>query len=228
MRWIKQEDNKAPAPARHDALAEVKAYWQAARANRLLPDRTDIDPRGLLAALPHMFILEQVAPAMAQFRIAGTQITQLMPNDLGRRPISDLLTPASRQRFADVLQAVMRQPATTHLTLSSARGRHKPPLGAEVILLPLRSASGGICDVLGCLVTLGRIGRLPRRFDVNGSILRQIHSGSLTRLSDPSGRKTLQPGLAAPVTPMILRQDQQPRAMLQPTKARHLFVVRNS
>ena len=43
------------------AIAQMDAYWEALRRGQLIPKRSDVDPRGIEAALEHAFILERIA-----------------------------------------------------------------------------------------------------------------------------------------------------------------------
>ena len=47
-------------------LAQVEAYWEALRGNRLMPRRSDIDPRGIEAALEYAFILDKIGVAVEE------------------------------------------------------------------------------------------------------------------------------------------------------------------
>jgi len=44
------------------AIAQVEAYWMALRNGRLMPSRSEIDPRGIANHLSNAFVLEQIAP----------------------------------------------------------------------------------------------------------------------------------------------------------------------
>ncbi len=41
----------------YPAIAQVDAYWEALRNGRLMPERAEVDPRGLECALEYAFIL---------------------------------------------------------------------------------------------------------------------------------------------------------------------------
>jgi hypothetical protein len=49
----------------YTAIAQVEAYWNALRGDKLLPKRSEIDPRGIERALENAFILERIAPGCA-------------------------------------------------------------------------------------------------------------------------------------------------------------------
>ncbi len=59
-------------------INEVEAYWYGLRSGRVVPFRSEIDPRGIERALPYTFILERIAPGLARFRLAGSHLNDLL------------------------------------------------------------------------------------------------------------------------------------------------------
>ncbi|MWB77364.1 PAS domain-containing protein [Pseudooceanicola sp. 216_PA32_1] len=159
---------------RHPSIREVEGYWQALRAGRLVPRRSEIDPRGIERSLEYAFILERIAPGIARLRIAGSHLSDLMGMEVRGMPISSFFTPAARNLASDVLEQVFDGPATAELSLSAERGVGKPAIDARMILLPMKSDLGDISRALGCLSTRGAIGRAPRRFVVEQSEVRPL------------------------------------------------------
>lgn len=65
-----------------------------------------------------------------------------------------------------------------------------------MILLPVRG-DGGQCDrALGCLVTVGPVGRTPRRFAIARQVTEAIDAP--TRAAPAPAAPVLQPGFAEP------------------------------
>lgn len=147
-------------------LAQIEGYWNALRGSRLLPLRSEIDPRGLKGALEFCFVLERIAPGLARLRVAGSHLGDLMGMEVRGMPISSFLTSNARQEFAQMLEELFETPATASIMLSAETGFGRPPLRARMILLPVRSDLGDTSRVLGGFVTDGDIGRVPRRFNV--------------------------------------------------------------
>ncbi len=174
------------------AIAEIRAYWEALRQGRLVPQRSDIDPRGIERALEYAFVLERVAPQVARFRLAGLHLTDLMGMEVRGMPLSTLFSPMARARLAEALGATFAGPAIVELKLTAETGLGKPALEARMILLPLHSDLGDLTRVLGGLVADGHIGRAPRRFDIADVIITPLTAGAT-----PQARPALQPqGLA--------------------------------
>ena len=146
------------------AIREVRAYWDALRDDQDLPRREQINPRGMAGALHQVFMLERVAPGVARFRLAGMEINDLMGMEVRGMPVSALFDPAARARLAEVLEAVLNTSTIAELDLEADRGIGRPALGARLLLLPLKGATGEADLILGCLATDGQIGRAPRRF----------------------------------------------------------------
>ena len=77
---------------RFEGIAALEAYWQALRGNRMVPLRADVDPRGIESALDFAFIVERVS-RHARFRLAGSQISELMGMDVRGMPLTSLFSP---------------------------------------------------------------------------------------------------------------------------------------
>lgn len=157
--------------------AEVLAYWEALRAGRQVPLRSEVDPRGIERALEYAFVLERVAPSIARFRLAGMHCTDLMGMEVRGMPATSFFTPAWRQKFSQILEGVFQGPEMADLTLVGEAGYGKPELKARMLILPLKSDLGDISRALGCLVSDGPIGRAPRRFDLLEARILKVVAG---------------------------------------------------
>ncbi|MFK7743676.1 MAG: PAS domain-containing protein [Roseobacter sp.] len=157
-------------------LAQVEAYWEALRGSRLMPKRAEIDPRGIEQALEYAFIVERIAPGIARLRIAGSHLSDLMGMEVRGMPLTAFIAPGSRRQVSDTLEEVFETPAACTLTLHSEQGPGMPPLEARMLLMPLKSDLGDVSRILGALVSVGDMGRSPRRFDVKSTALRPIIS----------------------------------------------------
>jgi len=163
-------------------LAQVEAYWEALRGNRLMPCRSDIDPRGIEDALAYAFILERVAPGVARLRIAGSHLRALMGMEVRGMPVTAFFTNAARPFVAEALEEVFQMPGQTTLHLTSAGAFGKPPLEARMLLMPLKSDLGDVSRALGCFVAVGEIGNTPRRFDLSHQERRSDLARPATRI----------------------------------------------
>ena len=154
----------SPTPA----LDKIERYWNVVRANRLVPSRSEIDPRGLEGVLGHTFILERITGGLARFRIAGSHISDITGLELRQMPVSALFMPNSREILSDALISAFEDPAAIRMRLESKGGFGRERLGGEMILLPLRSDQGQIDRILGGISLDGKIGRRPRRLEILG------------------------------------------------------------
>jgi hypothetical protein len=158
-------------------ISEVTAYWEALRAGRVVPLRSDIDPRGIEQSLSHAFVIERIAPHLARFRLAGTHLNDLMGMEVRGMPISAFFTKEGRDALGPVLERVFTDPCAAEMRLAAEAGYGKPPLETRLVLLPLRSDLGDISRALGCLVARGQIGRAPRRFAIATSRFLAVQAG---------------------------------------------------
>lgn len=173
--------------AQHDkALARIEAYWTEVRAGRLVPSRSEIDPRGLEGVLGHAFILERLTTGLARLRIAGSHMTELLGMEARGLPMSTIFAPGSRETLAEALEAVFDEPATVRFSVISGSGFGRPELTGGIVLLPLRSDLGDITRVLGGISLTGRVGRTPRRLEITGQSRRSL-VGYATRPGENTG-----------------------------------------
>ncbi|MGH1425681.1 MAG: PAS domain-containing protein [Pseudooceanicola sp.] len=170
---------------RYPAIREVEGYWQGLRGGRLVPRRSEIDPRGIERALEFAFIIERIAPGIARLRIAGSHLSDLMGMEVRGMPLSSFFAPSARSEAGDLIEQVFRSPATAELTLSAERGIGKPAIDARMILLPMKSDLGDMSRALGCLSTHGAIGRSPRRFEISGTIVKRLIHDDGVNLDTP-------------------------------------------
>lgn len=152
------------------AIQAVRGYWEALRVGNALPRRDQIDPRGIAAALENVFLIERIAPGLARFRLAGMHVNDIMGLDVRGMPLTSLFEPTARTRITDALEPVFAGPAVLELWLQAERGIGKPALEARMILLPLVGSDKEPNLALGCLASVGVIGRIPRRFGVAGLV----------------------------------------------------------
>lgn len=198
-----------PEPG-YAVISQVEAYWEALRGSRLMPKRSEIDPRGIETALEHAFILERIAPGIARVRVAGSHLTELMGMEVRGMPLTTFFLPDERRTVSNLLEDVFQGPGTATLMLEAGGSAARPPLEGRMLLMPLKSDLGDVSRALGCLVSKGDIGEAPRRFTCRSHHLRSLSpTEACLPVDDPTLRPPLPPraveaentGFAAPGTP---------------------------
>jgi len=133
----------------YTAISQVEAYWEGLRGMRLMPKRSEIDPRGIESALEYTFVLERIAPGMARIRIAGSHLSDLMGMEVRGMPLTSLITPPCRRQTSDALEEVFQRPAVCELRLVTEEGAGRPHMDARLLLLPLKSDLGDVSRFWG-------------------------------------------------------------------------------
>lgn len=159
---------RTDGPDRSEDLTAFESYWASKGPDGDIPYRAQIDPRGIEALLSNAFVCERVAPGMARLRIAGMHLSDIMGMEVRAMPLSCVIAPEDRDRFAASVVELFDRPARVVVTLEAEGGFGRPALSGRMLLLPLRSDLGNISRALGCLVAQGPIGRTPRRFRIKG------------------------------------------------------------
>ena len=161
------------------AMSQVESYWEALRGSRLVPKRSEIDPRGIEHALEYTFVLERIAIGMARFRIAGSHLCNIMGMEVRGMPLSSFITPSGHETLGSVLEDVFQSPSACELEMEAEVGRKKPAMEARMVLMPLRSDLGDVSRILGCFVAKGELGTQPRRFEIVTTKLRCLSAGKI-------------------------------------------------
>lgn len=185
---VRLADYDPHAPSK--IIAELKGYWQTLCRGRAIPHRADIEPRNINIALDYSFILERMAPGAARFRLAGRHLIDLMGMEVRGMPLCAVLNPNSRGRLSDVLEAVFKAPQIAEMELFAKAEYGRPEMRARMLLLPLKSDLGDVTRALGCLVSEGRVGMAPRRFDLVGDKMLPIIEGGKTLAPSPSAENS--------------------------------------
>ena len=149
------------------------------RGSRLVPKRSEIDPRGIEHALEYTFVLERIAIGMARFRLAGSHLCNIMGIEVRGMPLSSFITPSGRETLGSVLEDVFQRPSACELEMVAEVGRKKPAMEARMVLMPLRSDLGDVSRILGCFVAKGELGTQPRRFEIVTTKLRCLSAGKI-------------------------------------------------
>lgn len=170
----------------YSAISQVEAYWEALRGDRLMPSRSEIDPRGIEQALEFAFIVERIAPGIARMRVAGNHLSDILGMEVRGMPLTALFVPDDRRRLSDALEEVFETPAVATFALTASHGTSRPSLEGRMHLMPLKSDLGDVSRILGCIVVQGDFGTTPRRLSIADMQIRPIIPGKeLAELKSP-------------------------------------------
>jgi hypothetical protein len=156
----------AANPKAATCFSELEAYWQSLCKGRIMPQRSEIDPRGIVGALDRTFLVERVAPGVARFRLAGMHLSDLMGMEVRGMPLTCFFLPGARAAIAEAVEAVFSEPARVDLWLTRARGMLQRATAARMLLLPLRDDHGQVTRAIGCLSASATTGSPPHRFTI--------------------------------------------------------------
>lgn len=156
------------------AISQTEGYWDGLRGGAAIPMRSDIDPRGLMEVLEYAFVLERIAPGVGRFRLAGMHINDLMGMEVRGMPVTAMFLPQAREEISEIIEKVCDGPAIAVLDLQGDGAIGRAKLEAKMLMAPLKNDFGEVNRILGCLQSLGRIGRQPRRFRVTGVSIREL------------------------------------------------------
>ena len=161
-------------------LNDMRTYWNELCAGRIVPLRSEVDPRAIASSLENGFILERQQPGSVRFRLAGTQLSDLMGMEVRGMPIRSFIELPSRKAFSATLERCFDGPEIQEFRLVSAQ-RNAPAMTARLLVLPLRSDAGTIDRALGCFTSEGVVGMTPRIFQVAETRITSLVTGEINR-----------------------------------------------
>ncbi len=183
------------APNSFKACRDLNTYWDALRGVRMMPARSEFDPRGIEQTLACTFIAEKVAPSVARVRVAGSVMNDALGMDVRGMPITAFFDPMSRDSLSEATRDLFTSPAMVTIELSARRGFGRKPLRARMVLLPLSDEQGHVTRLVGCLDVLGGLDKAPRRFKITS-----IHRTEI------SGEEPIPTGPHVPFSPKVIEK----------------------
>ena len=138
---------------RHSVSRALFAHWNEQRGTRPLPERTDIEPTAIRAALGDIFILGAEPGEDPRFRVAGTRVCALFGRELKAEGFIALWDAGHQARMRRLLTTVGEE------ELGVVAGAHAPTAEGsscdlELLVLPLRHRGLSGRRMLGALTPL--------------------------------------------------------------------------
>ncbi len=136
-------------------LLALHAYWDRRRQGRPMPPRSAIDPADIPALLPAVFLVDVLeSPRDYRFRLAGTDLREVIGVELTGRRVGDVLPPDFatdvRIRWDAVVEQRRPMVCKGHLWIE-----HREFIRWQDIILPL-STDGRTVDKLLGAITFSR------------------------------------------------------------------------
>jgi hypothetical protein len=193
---------------KHSSSRELFSYWNQRRGMRSAPERGDIEPGAIRAALCDTFILSDDPAGGYAFRLAGTRVCALFGRELRGEAFTTLWAASSRPAVHNLLAVVGDE---TIGVVAGASGRTADGFASdlELLLLPLHHRGKTAARMIGVLSALA-----PPVW-LGTSRLDAIVLGTLRHVA-PS-LTTAAPRFAAPAAPS--------RLPAGPNQVRNRFVV---
>ncbi len=135
---------------------ELFAYWDRLRGQRTAPDRAQIEPEKISAALGDTFILGVDGDGATRFRLAGMRLCALVGREVKGVAFAALWT----ARALPLLQELADSVCEDHLALVANARADNPdgqPVDLEMLLLPLRHGRNDAGRMIGTLAPAAAI-----------------------------------------------------------------------
>jgi hypothetical protein len=132
---------------RSDILRQLFQYWDEKRGDRRAPSRDDIDPAGMIEALPNVFLIDVVAePRRYRVRLMGTELVECYGQDITGRYVDEI---------TDQVLGALHELVTTWRPWRLVGESGKTPGRVkryELLALPLSTDGATVNMVLGGIV----------------------------------------------------------------------------
>jgi hypothetical protein len=138
---------------KHSSTRSLYAYWNERRGTRAAPDRGEIEPGAIRAALGDSFILGHEPAGLPTFRLAGTRVCSLFGRELKGEAFEGLWNESDRAALRDLMAIVGTEIAgiVAGVTGTTAEAHS---LDLELLLLPLRHRGTSQARQIGVLAPL--------------------------------------------------------------------------
>lgn len=137
----------------HKTTEAVFNYFNALRAERSAPMRSEIDPAALKSVLPDIFILEKKRDGVVRFRLAGTRICAILGRELRERAFTEIWDEAVSHRMRLAADTVLASRSALEIAVT-AFDEYGDAMPLEMLMLPLFSNEDHCDRIFGSLVAL--------------------------------------------------------------------------
>jgi len=145
-------------------------HWSALRQGIDVPGRSEIDPRIFPDALENTFIFERIAKGDYRIRLAGMNLCDMMGMEVRGQSAASFMRQSERFALQQVLEHILTRPAVGELALVATDIMGKD-INLNMILLPLRSDTGEINRIIGCISYPQSTFAAPLRFSIQSKKL---------------------------------------------------------
>ncbi len=145
-------------------------HWSALRHGIDVPSRSEIDPRIFPDALENTFIFERISRGDYRIRLAGMNLCDMMGMEVRGQSAASFMRQNERSAIQQVLEQVLMRPAIGELELVATDLMGKD-INLNMILLPLRSDTGEINRIIGCISYPQQTFAPPLRFSIHAKKL---------------------------------------------------------
>ncbi|PKQ09237.1 MAG: PAS domain-containing protein [Alphaproteobacteria bacterium HGW-Alphaproteobacteria-12] len=138
---------------KHKTNQALFDYWNAIRAGRPAPRRSEIEPGNIRRILPYVFILERKDRGDYRFRLAGTGLCSVYGMEFRGHNMLSMWQDDCVENLKQALEDVTRE-ATISVVEYTATTNDRREATFEMILLPLAHEDGSVSRVLGAAVPI--------------------------------------------------------------------------
>jgi hypothetical protein len=138
------------ARMKHPSTRAVYAYWEERRGTRPAPERADIDPAAIRAALGDTIMLAADFVGQLRFRLAGTRVCALFAREIKGEVFAALWSEQSRP-LIEALLAVIGNENVGAVAGLAGRTADGDQVDLELLLLPLAHSGYARIRALGVL-----------------------------------------------------------------------------
>jgi hypothetical protein len=140
---------------KHPSNRDLFAHWNERRADRLAPNRGDIEPAAIRKTLGDTFVLALDGLASHPFRLAGTRLCALFGRELKAESFVKLWEKPAQTSLRELI-AVVTEEKVGVVASVTASAASDPVLAVsiEMLLLPLAHETRAEARILGAMAPM--------------------------------------------------------------------------
>lgn len=166
VEWLSRRDRMVGASGgrrswglsdmKHKTIHTLFDYWNAIRAGRPAPLRSEIQPGEIRSILPNVFILEREKDESYRFRLAGTGLCSIYGMEFRNHNLLSMWQGECVASLRNTLDEVTRNAAVSVIEYTASTSAEREAT-FEMILMPLAQENGVITRVLGAAVPIDEL-----------------------------------------------------------------------
>lgn len=131
-----------------ERVRTLDAWWRLKAADRVIPDRRDIDPTEIPQLLPYILLSEIVPPFRVRYRLLGTEVVAVTGMDFAGCYLDELIPPGDEEAWVENYRLCAESKRPVY-GLSTVRTLSGGTFSYEFGIWPLTKGNAAVSQFIG-------------------------------------------------------------------------------